>query len=224
MNIIFFIITQRIVTQLITQFFKMTILDRYSEEKNFSIQKMDGIDFRMCKDLFVDAKHLFKQYNEVYYLKDTYEKKKNTKDVRRWNANEKEKENMYKGTVANFDKLYQDDDINIEESEYFIKKIDSDLTDGNSVSRINLENIPRQAKIDYMIRKIGGTGRYQQVFVHKYVAIDMAMSLSPNFKAIVISIFSKEINHIISVTFSVFTVSTSSKSRPSPCGTGRCTS
>ena len=41
-----------------------------------------------------------------------------------------------------------------------------------------------------MIRKIGGRA-HQQVFVHRYVAIDMAMSLSPNFKAVIISIFDK---------------------------------
>ena len=162
----------------------MTILDRYVNAENFEIQTIEGIDFRICKkDQFFDAKHLFKQYNEVYYDIDAYSKKKASKGVT-CNKNQAKSENLYKGTIANFDKLFNSEEIFLDELMYFMEKHDKES------KGITIENVPHQAKIDYMIRKIGGR-TYQQVFVHRYVAIDMAMSLSPGFKAIVISVFDK---------------------------------
>jgi transcriptional regulator CtsR len=155
---------------------------------------MEGIDFRICKkDQFFDAKHLFKQYKEVYYPIDTYKKKKASKGVRDWNLLQSRSENMYKGTIANFDKLFNSSEINMDELSHFMKKNDTKSFATIHIKEITLENIPHKAKLDYMIRKIGGR-TYQQVFVHRYVAIDMAMSLSPGFKAIVISVFDKCLN------------------------------
>jgi hypothetical protein len=146
----------------------MTILDRYVKDENFEIQNMEGIDFRICKkDQFFDAKHLFNQYNEVYYPIDTYKKKKASKGVREWNMVQSRSENMYKGTIANFDKLFNSDEINMDELVHFMKKNDPEL--------ITLDNIPHKSKLDYMIRKTGGSGRYQQVFVHPLVAEDMRL-------------------------------------------------
>jgi hypothetical protein len=80
---------------------------------------------------------------------------------------------MYKGTIANFDKLFNSSEINMDELRHFMKKNDTELSDESK--EITPENISHKAKVSYMIRKIGGSGRYQQVFVHPLVAEDMRL-------------------------------------------------
>jgi len=162
----------------------MQIFERYNDDKNFTIQKIDSINLRICNDGFIDANYLFKQYNDGYYNSDTYDKKKNNHTVCKWDSNHEKSKNMHKTTIANFDLLYAHNEINIYELNCFMSE-NQDILEDNEII---FKNITNKTKINYMIRAIGEQ-RNKKLFVHECVAIEIAMGLSPNYKAIIISIF-----------------------------------
>jgi hypothetical protein len=165
----------------------MSYLDTYKNKENWSIQKYDDLQIRQHKEKkdFLDPKFM-----ESQIIKNS----KKYKIIRKgtfqdwWNT-EKSKRNCNQVEAA-FDQLHKDglantNDIVMISNEKKLKLLDLEKPADGRFS-IPLENIPKDLKISYMIRKNG-----QSWGVHRRIIICYLTSISDAFAAKVNSIFDR---------------------------------